>query len=87
MKKQKELEIRYCSYCGNKMKVWLKRADECLIKYPYDTIGISFATRYDRKTGKENYLQSFQCPDYENKKWYQLNNPHDMYYIEEIFNL
>jgi hypothetical protein len=79
-------ETKYCSYCGKKMLVWNERADKCMMFYG-DQSTIPIADRYDKKTGKENYVWKCKCPNYKKRKWYQIGgSPHDEYFLEEVFN-
>ena len=83
----KNKNIRFCGYCGKKMRTWPKPANECFAFYG-ELSSISIAPKYNRKTGKKNFVQMFECHDYGKREWYQIGgSPHDSYFDEEVFNL
>lgn len=86
MKEEKKLNVRFCGYCGKQTRTWPKPADECFMFYG-DQSSITIAPKYNKETGRKNYVQMFECHDYRKKKWYQfIRSPHDSYFLEEVFN-
>jgi hypothetical protein len=69
--KSKELPVRYCSYCGEKIIVNMMSTDK---------------EKYNRKTGERQYRPYFKCPNYRQKKWYLIfGSPHSKYFLDEMW--
>ena len=84
-KQQTKLLIRYCSYCGEEMNPDMRNADRNMMFYG-DQSTIPYSSRYNKKTGKRQFCPYFKCPNYKQKKWYQIGgSPHDEYYLDELW--
>jgi hypothetical protein len=79
---------RYCSYCGSEMIRTLIYAEQNMIGISCagDWAEFPIAHAYDKKTGKRNFSPFYKCPNYENKKWYQVCSPHDSYFIGKVIS-
>ena len=52
-----------------------------------DTSSIPVASKYDKKTGKKNFVRYYMCQDYQKRKWHQTGESlHDNYFEEKVFN-
>ena len=80
-----KLPVHYCSYCGQKIIPSMVYANENKMYYG-DLQSIPFASKYNNETGEKQYCPFFECPDYKQKKWYQIGgSPHDKYFLDEIW--
>ena len=78
---------KFCSYCGREMLLSLAGAETNMMFYG-DVPTIPLSGKYDKRTGKRNCCFKYKCPDYKNKKWYEIGgSPHDDYYIDEVIPL
>jgi hypothetical protein len=87
MREENKLNIRHCSYCGKQMRTWPHPANECFMFYG-DQSTIPIASKFDKKTGKQNFVRRFECHNYKKRKWYRIGgSPHDSDFEEKVFNL
>ncbi len=80
----KPTNLRYCSYCGAEMIERLDGAETCYMFYG-DMPTIPVGSRFNRKTGKQQFCYRYICPHWKKKIFFR--SPHDNYFLEEIINL
>jgi len=69
MKKEKKNEKLYCTECGNELKMTLVGAEK--FYYVYSTGCFHPYSKYNRKTGKRQYVKRYKCP---NSKWWNSHS-------------
>lgn len=75
---------RYCSYCSAEM-IFSKIGAESVNTYvPLIDASYPLGSKYDKKTGERQYAPHFKCPNFKQKKWYQIVSPHDEFSICKI---
>lgn len=73
--KVKEYPWKYCGKCGSKLIRKQKEAQK-----GHNSFGYRFS-RFNTTTGKQQYIEWYQCPNY---KWW---NGHDGYYPHLLSDL
>jgi len=83
-KQKKENEnIRYCSYCGARIEPVLIGAEVRVEHFAFnDVYKAPISTRFDKKTGKRQYVRKYKCPNST-----RFFNKHDNYIVNEIITL
>lgn len=85
MEEENVPQIKYCTYCGNKIMPLMRSASENIIFY--EKMGtMIYASKYNENTGQKQYCPYYKCSNYKDKKWYEFaGSPHDNYFINEIY--
>lgn len=79
----KENKHKFCSYCGSELVKEEIRADVEILYYGGygDCVKANLSSRYDRKTGKEQFVNKYTCPSY--KKIFLRESPHNSFIDED----
>jgi len=79
-------EKRYCSHCGILCIEQILGAEENMMFYgDYPTIPLD--NPYDKNTGQRNYCYKYICPNYKEKRWFEIYSPHDNYFVDKVIKI
>lgn len=63
----------------------MRNADENMMFYGEQS-NIPYAPRYNKRTGERQFCPYLKCPNYKQKKWYEIGgSPHDEYFLNEVW--